>query len=402
MNRELIEQSVEMIGDSYIEEAASFKGERKGRFKVLKWGAVAACAAVAAVAAAAIMRSSAGKVNVDNDDRILPRPYGQEIQSEASALIFPWEYLTETERYGYVDLKGEKYRAASAAALTDETVIGEKIGVCEGSGYDTYTDRTYTESFEAYAVRGADTGRIIAVKYTDGYHIMQSDKYDPPKTLGELFAQYGLADRLKLGFFTEDEEYREQGAFMLEDSAGFVGMLSGCTDAPFIENDNISLEGKRSIAFTVNCPELGISNRVLHITDDGLLITNSFDWGYVYEIGKENAQRLISFAKEHSSSAVYESTRGMIGGEIVEIGEGYIKIDDSVLCKDKSRGMVFTVPTDDLRIGRCLEFPRKAEAGDIIAVYFDGGIDTDNGNTVIGVYDLTKARLWEGDIIINE
>lgn len=402
MNRELITQAVEMIDDSYIEEAASFKGVRRGRLLALKWGAVAACAAVIAVGAFALLRGSA-RVNTDDDsDRIFPRPYGQEIRSEASAVIFPWEYLTEIERYGYVDLKGEKYGLASAKKLEDDSIVGDALGSCEGSGYDIYTDKTYTEDFEAYAVKGTDSSRVIAVRYADGYYIMRSDKYDPPKTLGELFAQYGLSDKLRLGFFTEDNDYHELGSYMLDDSTGFVSLLSRYTGAPFIEDDNISLEGKSSISFTVDCPELGISNRVLHITDDGLLITNSFDWGYVYDLGKENAERLIAYAKEHSSAAVYENTRGIVGGEIIEIGEDYIKIDDSALCKDKSRGMVFTIPTDDIRIRRSIEFPQKLNIGDIIAVHFDGGIDLENGNTVIDAYDLTKARIWDGDIIINE
>ena len=153
----------------------------------------------------------------------------------------------------------------------------------------------------------------------------------------------------------------------------------------------------------MDCSDYGIDNYVFHIYENGYVSTNFLNYGIEFKIGSEAARKIIAFAKEHSSPAGPVS-RGnyIIGGRVTEIGEGYVRIDDSVLFKDQSRGMVLTVPTDDLRIRRCMEFSPKPEVGDTVAVLIDHGSVTADG-VVSGAYDLVQALLTEeGGLYIPE
>lgn len=86
---------------------------------------------------------------------------------------------------------------------------------------------------------------------------------------------------------------------------------------------------------------------------------------------------------------------------LTEIGDRYVLIDDSVLCVNKKDGMVFKVPTDDIRIRRSIECT-SIEVGDIVVVTFRGTIDVANGNTVEGARSIYEGTLVEGGVAVPE
>ena len=405
MKRDTLSDAVGLISDSYIEEAAAFEPKRS-RKNYFVWGALAACLA-AAVAVGAVFALRSGKVEKDSSpdagasSGIFPRPYGDRLTTQESALVWPWEYRTDGEKYTTATIGGKAFITRSDLPLKDESVIGESLGLCTAGAYDIYTDKTCTETFEAYAVKNTDSGHIAAVKLPDGYHIYCADVYDPPKDLGGLADIYGLSGRLCLGEYHEFEGYDNKGRFTLSEGTELGKMLCELRDAVFIPGDTLSREGKKLLAFTVNCPELGIDNHVLDITEDGLVMTNIFEYAYTFDIGRENAAKLISFAKERSVRSDAEQKNNLIGGRITEIGEGYIKLDDSELCKDPEQGMVFIIPTDDLRIKRCLEYPGKLKEGDTVAVSIKGEVEPQTGK-VSGAYDLRPAFIGSEGLYVAE
>ena len=82
-----------------------------------------------------------------------------------------------------------------------------------------------------------------------------------------------------------------------------------------------------------------------------------------------------------------------IAGTLTEIGDGYVLIDDAVLCRNKDDGIVYRVLTDDIRIRRCLEWLGGFKAGDLVVVEYEGSIDDSNANTVRGAFSLQKGSL---------
>lgn len=410
MKKEIMTRAVGQISDSYIDEAAGFEGgsfSRRGTF--IRFGVLAACLA-AAVTASVLLIDRSGIKTADSlsdsrqqtADSILPRPYADfgTLASE-SAVIFPWEYLTEGERYRRVTLNGNSYSIRSTVPLADTSAAGESLGSCEAEGYDEYTEKTYRKTFEAFKVIGADSGYTIAVRMEQGSYIFRSDEYDPPETLGELFGAYGLKDRLELGSFSDCEDYKSKGSYKLSDGAETVRLLSECSEARLTDTECFDYRDRRCLSFSVTCPELGINNKALSITEDGLLMTNMFEYGFVYDIGSEKAGEIIASARKNALPAVDEPASGLIGGRITEIGEGFIRIDDSELCEDPGQGMVFTVPTEDIKIKRCVEFSVRPKVGDTVAVYFNGEI-SGSKNTVGGAYDLVRAHIGDGGLNIPE
>jgi len=86
---------------------------------------------------------------------------------------------------------------------------------------------------------------------------------------------------------------------------------------------------------------------------------------------------------------------------VVEIGEDYILVDDSILCENPEDGMVFRVPADDQRIRRYID-RLNIEAGDTIVVQFTEEIDMEAGNVVKGAYYITEATIAGGDVWVAE
>ena len=88
-------------------------------------------------------------------------------------------------------------------------------------------------------------------------------------------------------------------------------------------------------------------------------------------------------------------------GTIAEITDGYILIDDSVLCKDPADGIRYKVLLDDIWIF-CFIDKGFAKAGDIVQIMYEGKIDYDNANLVEKPVDISLAYISEGEVIVNE
>lgn len=76
-------------------------------------------------------------------------------------------------------------------------------------------------------------------------------------------------------------------------------------------------------------------------------------------------------------------------------------IDDSALCEDESDGIVFRVPTEDIRIYRHIAVG-EVTVGDWVLVRFTGDIDADNQYTVNGALNIATGTAYHGGIMIPE
>lgn len=360
----------------------------------IKWVSLAACFVLFVVVGTAM--SSGNHVTIGGIDR----HYAIGMSGNESGFIFPWEYMTTNEKYTIVKFDGKEYRTRSRTI--DEALLDSVIGTCTAKGTDVYTDKTYSDTFEVRKVKGISEDNIVAVGMDGRYYVYANIKAKQPSTFGELLDAYNLSETLPLVKFSVNEGNKEKGYYQIADDAYIWQVLSECRDAePYADADNWRTKDRNYLSFTATSDVLGVYKRVFYITEDGYISTNVFDYGYVYFIGVEKANSIIRYAKNYASETKREQYEYTIAGTITEIGDGYILIDDSVLCKNKKDGMVFKILTEDFKVRRYIEF-RQFEVGDTVAVKFQSEIVLGENNTVDGAVSIQRGHVTVSGLAVPE
>lgn len=137
----------------------------------------------------------------------------------------------------------------------------------------------------------------------------------------------------------------------------------------------------------------------IYISEDGYFATNIFDYEYSYFIGKEAAGQIISYVQKHSTETKSSTSLPTISGTVTEIGNGYIMVDDTVLCKKSKAGKKYKVYTDDIKIRRWIESGELKE-GDLVVVEYEGEISSNY--EVKGAYSIFTGTLEENGILNQE
>ena len=368
-----------------------------------KWIAAAACAVlVIGFGAFFLYKPHAPKDPVlpesSTGNRSAEGRYRVAVSGE-SALIWPWEYMTPTERYTGMTLGGIPY--CTRAREIREELLGEALGECESSGYDVYTETSHPAAFAVRAIRGADPEELVAVSLEGTWVVFRRDDKRFPANLGALMDACSLPDTLPLERFCTQTESETTGWYLTDAGNEIWALLSECRDAACVVEDNWN-EQRVRITFTITSEPLGVYAKGLSITADGYLVTNLMEYRYIFKIGTETADRIIRLAKEHGSETEPQPYYEQVAGVLTEIGDGYVLIDDTVLCRNEAEGLVYKVLTDDLRIRRCLEFPGNIDLGDLVVVEYEGRLDPVHGNTVTGAFSMSEAILIEEGAVVPE
>ena len=397
MKKTRISESIGYIDGDLISEAVGCKKNRAA-IRFVKWGSLAACLMAVVMAAVLILPALSGGATLVGG---IERNYKDlSLQGTESAYyVYPWEYRTGPERFSELHFNGNVY--GSRGSEIRKELLSETLGVGTGSGFDDYTDTMHTEAFTVYKIGGISEEYMVAVAMDGGYYVYLNGTEKAPATFGELTALYDLENTLGFERFSAYEKGSEKSYFRLNDGVDIMALLSEYQDAYAVEKDDAFIMAQKNyISFTATSEALGVYKRVFCVSEDGYIWTNVFEYRYVYYIGAEAAARVISHAKRNAEKAAFEPYEEMLAGTIVEIGDGYILIDDSVRCKDPDDGLVFRVPTDDVRIRRCYEAGR-IKVGDLVAVRFRGSVDPDT-LTVSGAVDISECVMVEGGIAIPE
>ncbi|MBR2926349.1 MAG: hypothetical protein IKC31_02080 [Clostridia bacterium] len=393
-----IAHAVTYIDDDLITAAAQSKPKSK-HTAWLQWGSFAACLAVLMIAVAAILYAMLGGEEPTgeggapnaNDSRYKSFI----VRSESAAIVWPWESRTVFEKYTELTLDGTAYRSRGRAV--SEQWIGDLIGTRSVNGYDMITEAQYTENFQVYQLKYADQSQFVAVGMEGTFYVFKNSQYDPPDTLGALFALVDLPKVIELNRFSENGEAREHFALSNDDYVWEI--LADCKDAEFVEDGTWTAHDREYLSFTVTSEPLGVYKVVMYITADGYLWTNAFDYQYLFYIGDAASEMMIKYAKEHSSEVVYEPYQNTVVGKVVEITDAYILVDDSILCHDPADGITYKILLNDLRISRYVE-ARVITEGDTVQIVYEGRIDEANGNTVDSAISASKAVITNGDVLI--
>lgn len=364
MKNSRILKALGQIDEELIAEAMK---DRK-RTPWLKWVAAAACLCILV-----------GAVLPSMLDR---KPNKYFISAGEAGYIWAWEYSTNGERFTTVNFEGRTY--ISQNRTVDLSLLGEVLGQGKARGYDVYDEKTHTQVFEVRAVLGISSEKIIAIGENQEYYVYRLDDKSAPGTLGELMDLYGLEENLPLGRFRRGDEY-----YQLEEDGEIWKILKSCADAPLTRQD---LEKEDHLSFTATSEALGVYKKAFCVYPSGYVHTNLLEYGYSYFIGEEAAGQLIDYAMSHCEKAEFEPYEKTIAGMLTEIGDGYVLIDDSLLCSNSKEGKVYKVYLNDLRASRHITTGRL-KVGDTVQVVYEGAV-SDN-NEIFGAYDFQKGRVVE-------
>ena len=388
------------IPEELVGEAVTY--QRKSRKKAfIKWGAVAACFAVAVTVTAVLLPMLDGGYSVTIGE--IERDYRRTVSDGESDIDFPWEYKLIYEKFSTVQYGGQEYRSRRRAVRED--LLGESLGTCTAIGVDDYCNEnpiTYTETFDVRKIKGISEEKLVAVGMDGEYYVYFNNNAKRPAIFGELLDAYGLSDTLPLTEFSVEEGYKEKGCYRITDDAYIWQILAECRDAEaYAQNDSWNRGDRNYLSFTATSEALGVYKRVFYITEDGYISTNIFDYKYVYYIGEERAESIIAYAKANATEAEQEPYEYTLAGTVTEIGEGYILLDDTVLCRNKNDGMVFKILTEDLQIRRYLACT-DIQVGDTVAVKFQSKIVLGEDNAVSGALSVRKGHVIDGDMAVPE
>ena len=392
-----ISEAIGNLPEDLVNGAVTYKRTSKKK-SFIKWGSIAACFMVMVMAAALIVPMFLGgdPISIGGIDR----DYKGVISGSEGDIEFPWEYKLTYEKYYTVKYNGNDYRTRARAI--NDSLLGEVLGTCTAQGVDSYTDKTYTETFDVRKINGVSEEKMIAVGMDNEYYVYFNDEVKCPATFGELLDAYNLSETLPLIKFSVNEGYKEKGYYQITDDEYIWQVLSECRNAEFYaENDKWSRGDRNYLSFTATSEELGVYKKVFYITEDGYVSTNVFNYSYVYYIGEDAANKIITHAKSNATEAEREQYEYTIAGTITEIGDGYVLIDDTVLCKDKNDGMVFKILTEDLIIRRYLECT-NIKVGDTVAVKFQTEIVLGEDNTVSGAISMYKGKVTDSGMAVPE
>ena len=317
------------------------------------------------------------------------------IVPQESAIEWRWEDLTDGERYTNLEFDGRSYGSRG----TVSGYLGEWLasGKAFGTEWGAITQRHYI-SCEIYSLTFSPDHSVVAVQFEGSSEIYRFEcerEFDPPKTLGEFMETRKLSEVLPLTvLYYNNGTSDTKRALSSEDSDAVWSILARYGDAPFVK-DYTYYHNKEDVGFSATSEVLGIRNLSFTINEEGYIVTNIEQYGYYYHIGVDAAREVIDYVKAHMTEPLPEEKPAVyqIIGTVVEEGDGYIKVDDSIAMKNPEDGMVFTVITTDKKLSRVLKY--LVGEGSTVLITYDGRISSTSAEDPLLIENATSIQnVW--------
>ena len=378
-----IAQSMNHMDDDLILEAAREEKHASKKTVFLRWGALAACLCILIMTAIMLLP------NLQQDDTPTQsaNPVYKTIQTENSAIVWPWEYKTVYEKYLSLFYDGKEYDGRGREIRAE--LLGEALGEGEAKGYDIYAEKLYTENFPIYRINGISEEYLIAAEMEGKFYVFDAHEQNAFATLGDMMNVFAMEQNIQLNYFSVQGKKQETKYYSLTDDKTVWEILNGCRNAKAANGDSWRTEADY-ISFTITSEALGVYKNAMYITEDGYLWTNAFDYANVFEIGTDAANQIIDYVKRNSEQAECIPYNITIPGIITEVGENYFILDTTPVCVNKHDGKTYKIMADALGIRRVLEF-EKVGVGDLVVVTYDGIIK--DGNLIEGATNMQKGFL---------
>ena len=148
---------------------------------------------------------------------------------------------------------------------------------------------------------------------------------------------------------------------------------------------------------------LGIRNLSFAVNDNGYIITNIEHYGYNYFIGVDAAREVIDSVKAHMTDPLPEEKAPVyyVVGTVTEMGDGYIKVDDSIMMKNPEEGLTFTVDVTDKKLSRVCD--ALISVGDHVLITYDGRISEDGSLLIETAVSIQEVWIdTNGNVMIPE
>lgn len=334
------------------------------------------------------------------------------ISSCESAWEWPWEYNFICNQYPVVEYNDITYRSRTfyTGDAVSETWVGEKLAdaVADARYSPIFTDAgtaSRTINCELFELKGVAADRFVAVKYKghEEYYVFMQDQLNPPATLGDLITSLNLPETFPLTSVSFTENGSNCYSLSESDSSALWGLFLSHAECSTITTDfaeeQLSL-GNNAMTFTIKAEALGLYNRAWTLTSGGYLRTNIEDYGYYYNLGTDTVNEITDFVSSHKKDALPKQDFSLIG-EVTEITDTYIKVDDTLCMKNPTDGLEFTVELNDLRLERYVACGRL-KVGDHVWIRHTGA-DSDKPTHIATAYELSIGRIDEtGGIYVPE
>ena len=219
-----------------------------------------------------------------------------------------WDEMSISQQFGEVQHNNNVYSSRIAKISKDN--ILKNIGNTTLTGYDTYTETTYSKKGDLYSIKDIAEKCAIAVKFegdTDYYVYVNS--YYRPKTLGEFIEVLNLKDNISFGtiyynYWDKDSEENINVEFYdVDNEIIWIKLFSNLNlENIYSDNDTGKYTSERfseSIEISVDIPLLGYKNISVSLTDKGYLLTNILDTGKGFYIGEDKVKEFLQYIKEN-------------------------------------------------------------------------------------------------------
>lgn len=400
------------------DDSAIAKKKSGSRMRWIIISAAALCLVIAASITAVIFATRGREGNESDLDDVLQVPISDvywvdkrernknEALTQNLAIVWPWNCRDVYNQYTEISLNGITYRARSSyyGEEAHANQIGQSLGKAECRGYDMIEDKSYSIECEAFEILGVDSTRIIAVKYEgfDGYYAFMNDEYNMPATLGELIDRLDLTNNIKLNsFYYDSDGDRRDEHYALSDEASnqLWEIIKKYSSAPSV-SDDIANWSESRLSFALDSSALGVYNLSFSFKEDGYLTTNLENYGYTYNLGREAIDEIVNFAIKNRLVILLPEKQYLVG-TVTEIGEDYIKVNDSVLMKNPADGIEFTVYATNMNIRRYI-ISGYLKVGDTVSIEH-GYLLKDSYTEIRNAVDLNECRITSnGQVLIPE
>ncbi len=272
MKRKWISEAVGGISQRHIAEAADYQPAKRQTPVARGWLRAAACLLLVAVIGVSFALHLPGETPPAAVGPV-QRHYQAGIQSHETAILWPWEYKTESEKYPHLTLGDTTYYALHQSLPAGE--LGAYLGSFEARGWDSYeNDREYRKAFSVFAIRGMAQGDCVAVQMDGAYCLYATEAGRKKIPAARQYRLAGRVTEIGEGYFLLDDRdmcqnSRDGRVFRIsaEDLrvsrcfafAGF-GLEVGSTvvvffDAPIAVNEAGLVEGAVQVSFACLTPD---------------------------------------------------------------------------------------------------------------------------------------------------
>lgn len=256
---------------------------------------------------------------------------------ESIATVPKWDEMSISQQYYEVEYNNSKY-SSRITKISNDNIL-KNIGNVTLTGYDTYTETTYSKKGDLYSIKTISEKCAIAVKFEgDTNYYIYVNSYYKPKTLGEFMEDLNLKEITSFGtiyynYWDKEVEENINIEFYDVDNEIIWQKLFNNLNLENIYSDNdtakyTSERFSQSISISVDIPLLGYKNISVSLTDKGYLLTNILDTGKGFYIGEDKVQEVLDYIKENYDGykIVYVDENGKeITDENVEIEENIVE-----------------------------------------------------------------------------